>query len=79
MPERRHIRASEAQDGRSERPATGYGEPDAGADRLRHDRLKPVLRYGRLEGEPSQVEANLGFASDLPSPPGPGMARRAYV
>ncbi len=35
------------------------------------------LREARLEGEPSQVEANLGFASDLPSPPGPWMARRA--
>ena len=35
------------------------------------------LRDARLEGEPSQVEANLGFASDLPSPPGPWMARRA--
>jgi len=31
MAQRRHIRASEVQDGRSERPATGYGEPEAGA------------------------------------------------
>jgi hypothetical protein len=30
--QRRQIRASEAQDGRSERPATGYEEPEAGAN-----------------------------------------------
>ena len=31
-------------------------------------------RQARLEGELSQVEANLGFASDLPSLQGPWMA-----
>ncbi len=36
------------------------------------------LREARLEGEPSQVEANLGFASDLPSLQGPWMALQAY-
>ena len=30
MPERSHLRASEGQDVRSERPATGYGSPEAG-------------------------------------------------
>jgi hypothetical protein len=32
---RRHIRVSEAQDGRSERPAMGYGWPEAGLDALK--------------------------------------------
>ena len=30
-------------DGRSERPATGYGEPEAGALPVTHDRPKAVL------------------------------------
>jgi hypothetical protein len=35
------------------------------------------LREARLEGEPSQVEAHLGCASDLPSLRGPWMAPQA--
>jgi hypothetical protein len=37
------------------------------------------LRESRLEGEPSQVEAHLGCASDLPRLSGPWMARQPYV
>jgi hypothetical protein len=35
------------------------------------------LREARQDGEPSQVEAHLGCASDLPSLRGPGMAPQA--
>jgi len=46
MPERRQIRVSRSLEGGGERPATGYGEPEAGLGALskQHDRLKPVLR-----------------------------------
>ena len=45
MAQRSRRRVSGGLEGRSERPATGYGEPEAGAQETGHDRLKPVLRY----------------------------------
>ena len=43
MPERGHLRASEGQDVRSERPAMGYGSPEAVLGELTHHPLpEPV-------------------------------------
>ena len=45
MAQRRQVRVSRSLEGGRERPARGFGEPEAGA-RLDegHDRLKPVLQ-----------------------------------
>jgi len=45
----------------------GPSPPGAGFRAAASLRACLGLRDARLEGEPSQVEANLGFASDLPS------------
>jgi hypothetical protein len=42
MAQRRQIRVSRSLEGGGERPATGYGEPEAGALQLTMDRLKPA-------------------------------------
>jgi hypothetical protein len=55
MAQRRQIRVSRSLEGEGERPATGYGEPEAGAPNLRHDRLKPALREGFGSHEPALV------------------------
>jgi hypothetical protein len=47
MAQRRQVRVSRSLEGEGERPATGYGGPEAGAPKEGHDTLKPVPRqYG---------------------------------
>ena len=64
MPERRRLRESGAQDGRSERPATGHGQPRAvplqmSLTRFRGEHVAPSIRYA----VPSAGGASLGGAS----------------
>ena len=43
MPERRQVRVSRSLEGEGERPATGYGEPEAGLGYYGHTELRPVI------------------------------------
>ena len=60
MAQRRQVRVSGGLEARSERPARGYGEPEAGASKGKHDRLKPVLR-GQEPAQQSEAGCR-GFA-----------------
>ena len=46
MAQRRQVRVSRSLEGGGERPARGFGEPEAGAAESIQDRLKPVLHDG---------------------------------
>jgi len=71
MAQRRQIRVSRSLEGGGERPATGYGEPEAGAHKLSHDRLTHVLRrpaQRAQHGEPECEEAeDAGHHHDGPA------------
>jgi hypothetical protein len=65
MPKRRHIRVSEAQDGRSERPAMGYGEPEAGLGAARASHANSGRRFpARDEVEDRGAEVGEAFLAD---------------
>jgi hypothetical protein len=54
MAQRRQIRVSRSLEGGGERPATGYGEPEAGAFNA-----ASVRRDGRGDPEPVQIRQAL--------------------
>jgi len=53
MSERRQHRVSGGQEARSERPATGYGEPEAGLGALRESMTGWSLPYGKRDACPT--------------------------
>jgi hypothetical protein len=61
MPERRQLRVSEAQDGRSERPAMGYGQPAAGLGSAASRHLAAAIHTRSTCGTRSHATSSIAF------------------